>query len=57
MRHRSFLLISILCLAASAAFAQMASLEKARVTVIVPADAVDTKVSLIEGNVVFRSYR
>lgn len=53
MRHRSFLLISILFLSASSAFAQLASLEKAKVTVIVPADAVDARVSLIEGNVVF----
>lgn len=53
MRHRSFLLISILFLLASPAFAQLASLEKAKVTVVVPADAVDARVSLIEGNVVF----
>ncbi len=31
----------------------MASLEKAKVTILVPTDIVDTKVNLIEGNVVF----
>ncbi len=49
MRRRFFPLISTLCLAAAAAFSQ----GPPKITVVVPADTVDTKVNLIEGNVIF----